>query len=180
MAHSVELLLDPESESWVVGIWAALSAAGLPSQGAIRSGTNRPHVTLVAAEHISPEVDTSLASILPADPLRLGLTSVVVFGGKRATIALGVVMTDALMSVHREVAAATTPHATRVFHHARPGDWTPHVTIARRVPGDRIGEVLGTIGVVGDGVTVAPQRDATAVALRRWDSDTRTDVVFGG
>lgn len=32
MAHSIELLLDPDSDAQIRSIWSALAEAGLPSQ----------------------------------------------------------------------------------------------------------------------------------------------------
>ena len=50
MAHSLEVLLDDHGEAAVRSIWQALEDAGLPSQVRVKSPTNRPHVTLVAAQ----------------------------------------------------------------------------------------------------------------------------------
>ncbi len=60
MAHSIELLLDPDSDAHIRSIWSALAHAGLPSQARVTSGADRPHVTLLAAQRISPEVDEVL------------------------------------------------------------------------------------------------------------------------
>ncbi|WP_245664564.1 hypothetical protein [Nocardia grenadensis] len=48
----------------------------------------------------------------------------------------------------------------------RPNQWTPHVTLARRVLPQRIGDAVAA---------VAADRDTTAtvVGVRRWDGDRR-------
>jgi len=63
MAHSIELLLDSHSDAAIRAAWQALADAGLPSQVDVTSSTNRPHITLLAAERISPDVDEVLRGL---------------------------------------------------------------------------------------------------------------------
>lgn len=189
MAHSVEFLLDEASELQIREQWMALADAQLPSQADIRSATNRPHITAIAAEQISAEVDGALATVGMRLPFAVRLGGLVVFGhGPRRVIARLVVPTTELLSVHSaivrlgaEFARRSTPAAVAgsgLFDHCMPGSWTPHVTLARRVPLDRIGAVLGILSATD------PEPDPAAVVtvtgLRRWDPDTGTDHIVGG
>lgn len=79
MAHSIELLFDAASEATITGIWHNLAAAGLPSQLSVGSGTNRPHVTLIAAQHISAAVDAALRTLARELPLFCVVGAPVVF-----------------------------------------------------------------------------------------------------
>ena len=69
MAHSIELLLDTGSDAAVRAQWRALADVGLPSQVHVKSATNRPHITLVAAQRISPDVDESIRDLASRLPL---------------------------------------------------------------------------------------------------------------
>ena len=42
--------------------------SGIPSAAAIRSSTNRPHITLLAAGRIAPAVDRELAALADRFP----------------------------------------------------------------------------------------------------------------
>ena len=53
MTQTVELLLDPAAEAWVLDQWSALRTAGLPSLADHAGASNRPHVTVC----VVPAVD---------------------------------------------------------------------------------------------------------------------------
>ncbi|MGW0035919.1 2'-5' RNA ligase family protein [Gordonia sp. NPDC003376] len=178
MAHSVEFLLDDPSDQQIRSQWAALSAAGLPSAERIRSATNRPHVTAMAATGISPQVDGELAAVAMHLPFPVTLGAVIIFGhGSHRVLARLVVPSSELLSVHATIVRMGAQHALddtgvpTLFAHSRPGAWTPHVTLARRVRTDEIPaalEVLGTDPIEG-----------SVQALRRWDGDTHAEHVIG-
>ena len=180
MAHSIELLLDPHSDAAIRAAWQALADAGLPSQVNVTSSTNRPHITLLAAERISPDVDDvlrKLASRLPMDCV-VGAHVVFggpVFGGSRLSLARLIVPSTELLALHAEVYRLALPHLTgQPFPHCRPGHWTAHATLGRRFTAVEIGAALTLTG------GVAPELPVDAVALRRWDSDARTDHLLVG
>jgi hypothetical protein len=53
--------------------------------------------------------------------------------------------------------------------HTEPDDWTPHVTLARRVPPDRLARALG--------IAARPAEiSATASGLRLWKGNERTEI----
>ena len=64
MVHSVELLFDAGTESAVRGIWDDLMAAGVRSQAAHKSPSNRPHVTLTVADRMDDAVTAALRPAL--------------------------------------------------------------------------------------------------------------------
>lgn len=126
--QALELSFAPSCAGAVVGQWEALKAAGVPSQADHRSMTNAPHVTLVAAVEVEPEV-VSLArdTIGPLLPVRLEVRGLVLFGqGPRMTIAHLVEPDPALAAAVQRIRALVPALRHPV--------WTPHVTLARRVP----------------------------------------------
>ena len=175
MAHSIELLLDTDSDAAVREQWQALADAGLPSQLRVKSATNRPHITLVAAQRISADVDEPLRGLASLLPLDCVLGAPLVFGGPRLTVARLVVPSPALLEIHDEVYRLTVPYVTgEPYAHCSPGHWTPHVTVGRRYTADEIGAALAVVnGSGGD-------TGARVTGLRRWDSDERVDHLLVG
>jgi hypothetical protein len=175
MAQSIELLLDPDTDAAIRRCWQRLAEAGLPSQAAVKSPTNRPHVTLAVAERIAPSVDASLTLLSRRLPLRCRVGAALLFGGRKVTLARLVVPSAELMSVHAQVLRLSSPHLAPGPHeHTQPGQWTPHVTLARRVdPGD-VARALHVLGAA------AVDIDAAVVGLRRWDGDARVEHLLAG
>ncbi|GLP83920.1 2'-5' RNA ligase family protein [Mycobacterium antarcticum] len=170
-AHSVELLFDPGAEAAIHREWVALAEAGLPSQAHHGSPSNRPHVTLTVATRIHPAVDTALCEPAGQLPLECVIGAPVVFGHRSLTLVRLIVPSAGLLRLHAWVDAICAPHvADEPFAHVRPGRWTPHVTLARRMsPADLPAalEAIDADDVVG-----------AFAGLRRWDGEARIDTVI--
>lgn len=173
MAHSIELLVDPDTDAAVRRMWTALVDSGLPSQGNHRSSSNRPHITLVAAERIDPGIDDLARTLESRLPLRVDVGASLVFRGGRSTVARLVVASRELLALHREVYEIAGPFVRgEIFEHCEPDRWTPHLTVARRVTDDQLGRAITVADDSTHGVSVT----ATITAMRRWDSDARAEV----
>lgn len=152
---ALELSFDAASEAAVVAQWESLRAAGLPSQADHRSMTNAPHVTVVAAQELDPGLAAVAAATIPL-PTTLVVRGLVLLGtGARVTVAHLVEPETALASA----AAAVRDRVAALRHPV----WTPHVTLARRVPRTRVAELL-------DVLAQQPAPTAlTCTRLRWWD-----------
>ena len=176
MVQSVELLLDDALDGAVRRQWDRLAAAGLPSQARHPGASNRPHVTLtVSTVPWSAAVEAALADAVTGSlPLAVRLGAPLVFApGPRCVLARLVVPSPALLALHARIhAAATGPReAPGGVPHTAPGEWTPHVTLARALPVARLGEAVAALSEAMPGhVPDAPGR---AVGARRWDGDAR-------
>lgn len=167
---SLELILDADAEAAVRGEWEILDAAGLPSQARHTGASNRPHVTLLVRTRSPALPGGSLEGRLP---LAVTLGAPLLFGGGRTRVlARSVVPTAALLELHAQVHALAGSGENAA--HTVPGDWTPHVTLARRLPVDRVGEALAA------GVGAGEPIEARAIGIRRWDSATRTVSHIAG
>lgn len=182
MAHSVEVLLDPGADAAIRAAWQRLDEAGLPSQVQVRSPTNRPHVTLIAAPRIRPEVDDLLRGLADCFPVRCPVGAPLVFGGRRLTLARLIVPSATLLALHEEVYRRCLPYVEgEPYAHCRPGQWTPHATLGRRMSAEQVGLAMAVVtreidGEVGGHVDLP----AEAVGLRRWDGDERVDHLLVG
>ena len=173
MAHSIELLLDDHSDDAIRTVWHRLDDAGLPSQLRVKSATNRPHITVLAAERIAPGVDAELMQLRPRFPLPVVVGASLIFGGGKLTLARLVVASANLLELHREVYRRCLPHLPEEpFAHSAPGHWTPHVTLGRRFTPEKLAPALAVI----DGLSA--EISASVVGLRRWDGDQRIERVL--
>jgi 2'-5' RNA ligase superfamily len=172
MVHSVELLVDPDTDAAIRRDWAALAEAGLPSQARHRSPTNRPHTTLAVSDRIDQAVDTDLAAVAGLLPLGCRIGAPMLFGRRTLTLVRLVVPSAELLRVHEAVDAICAPRMTPgPLPHSHPGQWTPHVTLCRRLAPADVATALDVIGaadVVG-----------AFAGLRRWDGDARVEYPIG-
>jgi hypothetical protein len=141
----------------------------------VTSPTNRPHITLVAAQRIAAEADEALRGLNRRFPLEVVVGTPLVFGGPKITLARLIVPSAGLLDLHAEIYRLTLPHVgAEPFPHSRPGHWTPHVTLGRRFTSEQIGAALEVVN--RSTVDLA----ATVVGLRRWDGDARVDYPLVG
>lgn len=156
---AIELLLDPKAEAEIRAEWDALAARGMSSLAAHTSASNRPHVTLVARVGL-PKVDPHVLADLPSFPITLGAP--LLFGsGERRVLARSIVPTAELLALRSLAHDAVGPGADAP--HTAPGEWMPHVALARRLRVADLAEALDLI--VGD-------IHAHAHAVRHWDPTT--------
>lgn len=167
MAQSVELLMDSRTDGAVRDQWAALAAAGLPSP-ALRGGqSHRPHVTLAARRALDVACEPALAVAMDALPLPLRLGALACFGRGPYVLVRLVVASRALLDLQAAVTGVLGPDPATDRHFA-PGRWTPHVTLARRLPARQVGAAVTVLAAGRD-------LEGTAVACRRWDGDARRE-----
>lgn len=169
MVHSIELIFDRDTEAAIRNIWEALAAAGIPSQ----APASRPHVTLAVAEGIAADVDALLAPVRQRLPLGCLIGAPVLFGRGSAVFARLVVPSAELLALHAWVHRVCAPHLVPgPMPNSVPGQWTAHVTMARRVGGPQLGRALRIAGR-------PPQIDGSFAGLRRWDGNTKAEHLIG-
>jgi 2'-5' RNA ligase superfamily len=175
MAHSIELLLDDHGDAAIRTVWHRLADAGLPSQLRVKSTTNRPHITLLAADRIAPDVDAELTQLRPRFPFPVVVGAPLIFGGGKLTLARLIVASADLLDLHHEVFDRCLPYLPdEPFAHSAPSHWTPHATLGRRFTPDQVAQALAVI----DGLSA--EISASVVGLRRWDGDQRIERVLIG
>lgn len=165
MVHSIELVFDPDTETAVRHIWDSLREAGVPSQ----APASRPHVTLTVAQRIDADVDVLLAPLAAQFPVPCRIGAALVFGRSADLLARLIVPTAELLAMHAEVhRLALSRLAPSPMPHSGPGQWTPHVTLARRVGPAHVAKALRIAG--------KPSEIAGSFSgLRRWDGDKRLE-----
>jgi len=149
--------------------WDDLRAAGLAAQ----RPTARPHVTLVVATGMDEGVAQSLSVLSPRFPVPCRVGSALVFGRSAAVLARSIVPSAGLLEIHADACRLAADHMRSApMPHTRPGDWSPHVTLGRRIPADRLATALS---IAGHPAEISGE----FVGLRHWDGDTRTEIEIG-
>ncbi|MBO0866627.1 MAG: 2'-5' RNA ligase family protein [Mycobacterium sp.] len=169
MVHSIELVFDGDTEAAIRRIWSDLAAAGIPSQ----APASRPHVTLVVADAIAAEVDALLEPVARRLPLSCAVGAPLVFGRAKVVLSRLVVPTADLLAVQAEVYRLCGPHLQpEPMTNSLPGQWTPHVTLARRVGGAALGRAMRIAGKPA-------QIGGSFAGLRRWDGSKKAEHLLG-
>jgi hypothetical protein len=159
--HTVELLVDPALDALIRSVWQRLHAAGLPSLATHRHPTNRPHLTLAAADRLTPEVGAALAGL----PVEAELDGLIFF--ERAVV-WRVTLTEALSDLHTQVWHALDDTERNPQH--APGRWEPHVSLALRAQDQsRYAAELRDL----------PAARGSFLRARTYDSGTRTVTELG-
>ena len=164
--RSIELVLDASSDSLIRADWSGLAAAGVPSQAGHTSPSNSPHITLAAGPDLT--VPDNADDLWQGLPLGLEFSGIQVFpsGAGTYVLARSVVVTASLLDLHR----ALHDQVAGALPLTLPDAWTPHVTLARRVPGRLLGTALDLLEL---------RREGQCTAARHWDSTTRTITSLG-
>jgi 2'-5' RNA ligase len=161
---SLELLLDPDTEARIRAEWQALADAGLSSLAAHPSPSNRPHITLLVRPSL-PQLTREQLREVVALPLPLTIGDPMLFGaGERRVLVRSVVPSEELQRLHAKLHAIAGVGQDAA--HTRPGEWTPHISLARRIRVNTIPQALRILDEVGDETA----RSAEATSLRRWDA----------
>lgn len=172
MAHSIELLFDSDTEAELRRMWddvGALKKAGLP----IRVPPGRPHVTVAVAQRIDPAVDELLVPVARQLPLRCTIGAPVLFGRANVVFTRLIVPSRELLDLHAEVHRLCGPHLIpEPMANSLPGQWTAHVTLARRMEAAHLGSALAVAGRPAQFV-------GYFAGLRRWDGDERVEFSLG-
>lgn len=169
MVHSVELVFDPDTEAAVRRIWDALRDADIPSQ----APAGRPHSTLTVAQHIDRGSEAVLQGIVHRFPLPCRLGATLIFGRSAGVLARLLVPTDELLEIQAEVYRLCLPFMEPApMPHAEPANWTPHVTLARRIAPARLATA---VRIAGRPAEIVGQ----VTGLRHWDGDKRAEYPIG-
>jgi hypothetical protein len=169
MVHSIELLFDRDTEGVLRRIWDDLATAEIPSH----PPAGRPHVTLVVADAIAEDVDALLRPVTDQLPLPCTVGAALLLGRTNAILARLIVPTAALLDLHARVHRISHDHLQPgPGPFSVPGQWTPHVTLARRVSAAGLPGALDLAGPPA-------QVEGSFAGLRRWNGTTRVEYPIG-
>ena len=166
MTQSVELLLDDITDGAIREQWDRLGDAGLPTARRTEpSPHHAPHVTLWAGDRLAAAADAQLPDLFGDLDLELLIGSVLLFGPHRSSYVLvrQVLISTALAQVQQRVLQVCGAG----YGQFGDGQWSPHVTLARRLAVDQVGSALQALSRGPSELT------ATVHRARRWDGNRR-------
>jgi 2'-5' RNA ligase len=120
---------------------------------------------LYAADAIPEAAEAVLPEIVADIELTVRIGAVMIFGPRngRCILVRQVLASVELLELQRRVALACGADPAGQFGR---GHWSPHVTLARRVPSDQLGKAVSVLGSRGE-------LDARIERCRRWDGKRR-------
>ncbi|AGL20861.1 hypothetical protein [Actinoplanes sp. N902-109] len=148
--HTVELLLNPQLDKIVRGVWQHLHDQGLRSLATHTHATNSPHITLATTD--VPILGAPLSGL----PLDIVLDDVLTLG---RNVAWRVRPTPQLRALHLAVWQSLDGTERNPLH--APQAWIPHVSLALRTDPAGYPRTLG-------------EASGQAVSARTYDSSSRT------
>lgn len=177
MVHSIELLLDAESEAAIRDQWRRLAEAELPSEHRPGGGNGaRPYITVIACGQIPADTAASLSPQLSrALPLSVVIGAPMIFGtakGRRPTLLLvrHVVPSVEMLQLQQAVVAGCPP---AVDDHFAVGRWVPHITMGRRFKPEQLGPAMQALAPSLAAETGTGGRDAVVTGCRFWQGDRK-------
>lgn len=139
MAYALQLYFDPRAESAVRTMWANLEARGLASLATAGHCRHRPHVSLLVAQHLTPDqARVAVAPLTDATDVVLRLGSVAVFPGRVGVVYLAVTPTRRLLTLHHELHTRLAGVGVESGRHYLPDAWVPHCTLAQGLTHDQV------------------------------------------
>ncbi|MFB2582802.1 2'-5' RNA ligase family protein [Herbiconiux sp. P15] len=178
-------LAEARAEAGLVAGRQAESRAGA-ALVAGRLAEAQSEASLMAGQLADAQSDSAAHSRAGAGalvlPLAVALGAPLLFGaGDRRVLARSVVPSAGLLRLHAAIHSLVGPGDDAP--HTRPGEWTPHVTLARRLRLETLPQALTLLdaapsGPGADADSNAEEGDATATAARHWDSATATATTL--
>jgi 2'-5' RNA ligase len=134
MPFAVEMFFDRSADKLVRGVWADLARANVTSF--MIDGNYRPHVTLgVFDQYSSPGFEDELRAFVGnLQPFTLQFDYVGVFLKPKCVVFFGPVVTEQLLSVHKDFNRRFTTLVTGASPLCPTGKWVPHCTLAFDIP----------------------------------------------
>jgi 2'-5' RNA ligase len=173
LTQSVELLLDDAAGKAIRNQWDRLGDAGLPTARRTEpSPHHAPHVTLWAGQRLSDAAQAQLPPLFTDVDLELIIGGVLLFGPRPwgYVLARQVVTSTALAALQQGVVEICGSG----YGQFGDGQWSPHITLARRVGVDQVGPALHALGRTSSELTASVRR------ARRWDGDRKIAWLLTG
>jgi 2'-5' RNA ligase len=150
MPYAIVMHVEQTTAARIVTLWDVL--AERDDAGRVKFSDEQirfnypPHITLTVVDTADPDpLVEALKSIVASwTPLTISFDSIAVL--PRKPIAPMIVrpnVTAEILKLHKEVFDVLPSNSTAVYH--RPNAWQPHVTLARDIPSEKLGDALTAV-----------------------------------
>jgi hypothetical protein len=136
MTRGVVLWPDDRTSIGIRSIWNELAANELPSMTTETHRLHRPHVSLIVADRLN--IHELLASLgrLPSAPIPLLIESIGLVPGGH--LLLTATPHTGLLAEQDRIHRTAKPFADGARSHYEPGQWLPHLTVARGLTPEQV------------------------------------------
>jgi len=150
MPYAIVMHIEKTAAARIVTLWDIL--AERDDIGRVKFSDEQikfnypPHVTLAVVDTADPDVlvETLKPIVAGWTPLPISFDSIAVLPRKPvAPILVRPNVTFEILKLHKEVFDALPPNSTTVYH--QPKGWQPHVTLARDISPDKLGDALTAV-----------------------------------
>ena len=167
--ESIELRLDAAGDAAVRELWQRVAAAGVNTMA--RHEYNYPHVTLAALAHTGGALAAArgelAATVAPLVGSEVRLIGLGLFPHRHSVLYATTLATTLMLHCHGQLHEALDAAGLETYPTTRPGGWTPHTTIAKRVRTEQLGDALmASVGVEWPIVT-------RVASIVHWDGASR-------
>lgn len=131
MALAVCLLLAPQDEHALRGLWRRVEEAGVPSMASHTHGRHVPHLSYAVLQTFEVDsVRAAVAALPDGGPLTIHLSALA--AAPRGRVWLIPAASTELLRRQRAVVDAVIATGAELHRHYVPGRWLPHVSVAPR------------------------------------------------
>jgi len=150
MPYAIVMHIEKTAAARIVALWNVL--AQRDDVGRIRFSDEQirfnypPHVTLAVVDTVDPDVfvETLKPMVAHWTPLAISFDSLAVLPRKPVAPMLARPNVSVeILQLHKEVCDALPPHSIREYHRSKA--WQPHVTLARDISPDKLGDALAAV-----------------------------------
>jgi len=144
VAYLVETYFDAAIDAPVRALWDRLNEAGV-SDSNLRNNS-RPHLTMGTTESLDADAfvrEMAQVAQAPAFPIRLHALGA--FTDVRPVVFLAPTPSLELLKLHRDLCAAVERCGGSVIGMHAPGNWIPHVSLARRLRPEQLPEAVAAL-----------------------------------
>jgi len=151
MPYAIVMHLAEETVPRITMLWEILAEKDGDGQAKFSDEQIRfnypPHITLAVVDYAAdpdPLVETIKPIVASWKPLPISFDTIAFLPRKPVAPMLArATVTAEILQLNKEICDAFPPDALRSYH--RPKVWQPHVTLARDIPPERIGDALRAV-----------------------------------
>jgi hypothetical protein len=142
MPFAIQVFFDPASDTAVRSLWAELASTAVPFP--LQDSGNRPHLSLAIYSELKMAVCARLLTsfVQTHPPFALTIASLGIFPGEQAVVFLAPIVSASLLDLHRQIHELLQDTGALPSTYYLPGHWTPHCTLATRVPPQFLSQAL--------------------------------------
>jgi hypothetical protein len=148
MTYAIELFFDVPSETRIFSLWDTFTKFGAPS---MRSGDQRPHISLAVADVLDLPVTQGLLDRFARTfkPFQISMAALGFFTSAERVAFLAPKVTPELLALHEQFFVQFSSVAQGTWSHYAPALWIPHCTLTAGLPSEQLSSAFAAVHSFG-------------------------------